>query len=160
MCVCSVLRLSRALCNPMDRSSPGSSVHGILQVRILKWAAYTFSRGSSLPRKQTEVSCIAGRFFTSWASREALYTHTHTHTHTHIVPFYLSKSLLQVLGELFGKVSRILNYIFRNRFEYLNSDLIKAVKEGNGKSKSGRIETAYFSLQHVHFNSGTEFKTL
>ena len=135
----------------MDRSSPGSSVHGLLQVRILKWAAYPFSRAPSLPGKQTEVSCIAGRFFTSWATREALYTHTHTHTHTHIVPFYLSKSLLQVLGELFEKVSRILNYIFRNRFEYLNSDLIKAVKKGNEKSKSGRIKTAYFSLQHVHF---------
>ena len=43
---------------------PGSSVHGILQVRILEWAAIPFSRGSSWPMDRTRVSCIAGRFFT------------------------------------------------------------------------------------------------
>ena len=50
----------------------GSSVHGILQARTLEWVASPFSRGSSWPRDQTGVSCIAGRFFTSWATREAL----------------------------------------------------------------------------------------
>ena len=45
--------------------------HGILQARILEWVAFPFSRGSSQPRDQTQVSRIAGRFFTSWASREA-----------------------------------------------------------------------------------------
>ena len=58
------------LCNPMDCSPPGSSVHGILQARILEWAANPFSRGSSRPRDWTCVSCIAGRFFTIWATRE------------------------------------------------------------------------------------------
>ena len=47
------------LCDPMDR------VHGILQARILEWVAIPFSKGSSQPRDQTQVSCIAGRFFTS-----------------------------------------------------------------------------------------------
>ena len=47
------------------------TVHGILQVRILEWVAFPFSRGSSQPRDQTQVSHIAGRFFTSWATREA-----------------------------------------------------------------------------------------
>ena len=46
-------------------SPPGSSVHGILQARILEWVAISFSRGSSQPRDQTCVSCIAGRFFTA-----------------------------------------------------------------------------------------------
>ena len=46
-------------------------VHGILQARILVWVAFPFSRGSSQPRDGTQVSCIAGRFFTSWATREA-----------------------------------------------------------------------------------------
>ena len=46
------------------------TVHGILQARILEWVAFPFSRGSSQPRDQTRVSCIAGRFFTSWATRE------------------------------------------------------------------------------------------
>ena len=46
-------------------------VHGILQARILEWVAFPFSKGSSQPRNQTQVSCIAGRFFTSWATVEA-----------------------------------------------------------------------------------------
>ena len=54
-----------SLCDPMDCSLPGSSVHGILQARILEWVAYPFSRGSSQPRNQTWVSCIAGGFFTN-----------------------------------------------------------------------------------------------
>ena len=57
-----------ALCDPMDYSLPGSSVHGILQARILEWVAIPFSRGSSQPRDQTQVSCISGKFFTIWAS--------------------------------------------------------------------------------------------
>ena len=61
----------QTLCNPMDCSPPGSSVHGILQARILVWIAFLFSRGSSQPRDQTQVSCIAGRFFTIWATRES-----------------------------------------------------------------------------------------
>ena len=51
-------------CDPMDCSPPGFSVHGILQARILQWVAMPFSRGSSGPRAQTQVSCTAGRFFT------------------------------------------------------------------------------------------------
>ena len=47
------------------------TVHGILQARILEWVAFPFSRGSSQPRDQTQVSRIAGGFFTSWATREA-----------------------------------------------------------------------------------------
>ena len=54
----------------LDCSPPVSSVHGILQARILEWVAISFSRGSSRPRDQTPVSCIAGRFFTIWATRE------------------------------------------------------------------------------------------
>ena len=45
--------------------------HGILQARILEWVAFLFSRGSSQPRDWTQVSHIAGRFFTTWATREA-----------------------------------------------------------------------------------------
>ena len=52
------------LCDPMDSSLPGSVVHGIFQARILEWAAISFSRGSSQPRDQTWVSCIADRCFT------------------------------------------------------------------------------------------------
>ena len=53
------------LWDTMDHRLPGSSVHGILQARTLEWFAISFSRGSSQPRDQTRVSCIAGRFFTN-----------------------------------------------------------------------------------------------
>ena len=60
------------LCYPrVDGSPPDSSVHGILQARILEWVAISFSRASSQPRAQTQVSHISGKFFTVWASREA-----------------------------------------------------------------------------------------
>ena len=61
-----VAQLCPALCDPMDYT-----VHGILHARILEWAAFPFSRGSS--RDWTQVSRIAGRFFTSWATRETHY---------------------------------------------------------------------------------------
>ena len=60
-----------ALCEPMDCSPPRSSVHGILQVRILEQVTISISRESSWPRNQTRVFWIAGRFFTIWATREA-----------------------------------------------------------------------------------------
>ena len=66
-----VIQSCLALCDPMDCSLPGFSIHGILQARILEWVAISFSRGSSRPRGQTQVSCIAGRCFTLWATREA-----------------------------------------------------------------------------------------
>ena len=56
-----------SLRDPMDYT-----VQGILQTRILEWVAFPFSRGSFQPRNQTQVSRIAGGFFTSWATREAL----------------------------------------------------------------------------------------
>ena len=62
------------LCDPVDCSLSGSSVHGIFQARVLEWIAISFSRGSSRPRNRTRVSCIAGRRFTVWATREAPYS--------------------------------------------------------------------------------------
>jgi len=56
------------LCHPKDCSPQNSSVHEILQARIVEWVAIPFSRGSSQPRDQTHVSLIAGRFFTIWAT--------------------------------------------------------------------------------------------
>ena len=55
---------------PMDCSPPGSSVYGIFQASTLEWVAIPFSRGSSQPRDQSWVSCIAGRFFTICVTRE------------------------------------------------------------------------------------------
>ena len=61
------------LCDQVS-SPPGFSVHGILQARLLERVAISFSRGSSKPRDQTQVSCTASRFFSIWATREAQYS--------------------------------------------------------------------------------------
>ena len=65
------LRSCQTLCYPMDCSRPGSSVRGILQAGALEWVAMPSSRGSFLPRDGTQVSCIAGSFFTTSATWEA-----------------------------------------------------------------------------------------
>jgi len=65
---CSVIQSCPTLWDPMDCSPPGSSVHGILQTRILEWVAISSSRGSSWPRDRTCVSCslaLEGSFFTT-----------------------------------------------------------------------------------------------
>ena len=70
LCVCSVISDSLQP-HGLTYNLPGSSLHGILQARILEWIAIVFSRRSSQPRDRTRVSYIAGRFFTIWATREA-----------------------------------------------------------------------------------------
>ena len=57
--VCVSTQLCLILCDPLDCSPPGFSVHGVLQARILEWVAISFSRGSSRPRDQTPISCIS-----------------------------------------------------------------------------------------------------
>ena len=80
---CLVAKSCSTLCDPMDCSPPGSSVHGISQARILEWIVISFSRGSSQPRDQTLISCICKWILYHWAAIGLPYTHTHTHTHTH-----------------------------------------------------------------------------
>ena len=77
-----VTQLCPTFCDFMACSLPGSSVHGILQARILEGVAILLFRGSSQPRDQTCVSCIAGRFFIVWSTREMEWlkgTCIHTH---------------------------------------------------------------------------------
>ena len=69
-----VTQFCLTLCDPMDCSSPGSSVHVILQARILEWVAMPSSRAFSHfdpPGIKSQVSCIPGRFVSIWATREA-----------------------------------------------------------------------------------------
>ena len=65
-----VTQLCLTLCDPMGCSPPGSSAHGVLQARILEWAAMSFSRGSSRPRDWNCVSCIGRWILYCWATRE------------------------------------------------------------------------------------------
>ena len=85
------------LCNSMNCSLPGSSVHRILQARIMKWVANPFSQGASWPKDWTHVSCIAERFFTVWATREA----TRKATYETVVCL-ISVPIGSVLEVLFG----------------------------------------------------------
>ena len=93
----------------MDCSPPGSSVHGILQARILEWVAIPFSRRSSLPRDWTWVSPMAGRFFTIWANREvhfSLLMFTHRSTQ----------------ANLFNGINLLSHHIVNNTFSQLGED--------------------------------------
>ena len=69
--LCLIAQSCPTLCDPVNCSLSGSSVHGILQARILEWVAMPSSRGSSQPRDLTQVSHIASGFFTIWPTREA-----------------------------------------------------------------------------------------
>ena len=84
------------LCDSMDCSLPGSSTNGIFQARVLERVAISFSRGSSRPRDLTWVSCIIGRCFTIWATREVSWRITdycyQQHT-THFYPVLLHRYL-------------------------------------------------------------------
>ena len=65
-----VTQLCPTLCDPMDCSLPGSSIHEIFQARILEWVTISFSRRSSQPRDWTQVFRMVGRHFTVWATKE------------------------------------------------------------------------------------------
>ena len=68
VCVCVlVAQLCLILWDPLDCNLPGSTVHGILQAKVLEWVDIPFSRVSSWPRIQTRVSLIVGKFFIIWA---------------------------------------------------------------------------------------------
>ena len=75
VCVCVLVTQScSTLCDPVGRSPPGSSVHEILQERILEWFAILFSRGSSRPRDPTRASLVTDRFFTISATGDIFHS--------------------------------------------------------------------------------------
>ena len=87
-----VTQLCPTLCDPMDCSLPGSSVHGIFQAWILDWVAIAFSRRSSRPRDRTQVSRTGGRRFNLWTTREA-----HQSGDTELVYYYKICPMLRTL---------------------------------------------------------------
>ena len=93
----------------MNCSLPGSSVHGILQARILTLVPIPFFRGSSHPRDQTRVSCIAGRFFTIWAPRE---DKLHGRDATHLIE------------KPFSKVGTQISTVYQASWHVLNTFLV------------------------------------
>ena len=89
---CSVL--SNSLVTPLDCSPPGSLVHRILQAWILEWVAIPFSRGLSLPKDWTQVSCIASRLSTFWATREGPAKQSPAHPHWPVTKSALPQSTM------------------------------------------------------------------
>ena len=90
----------------MDCSLTGSSIHGIFQARILEWVAISFSRGSSPPRDRIQVSCIVGRLFTVWATREVQGTMEKLMLANMLNAFY---ELDMILSALFNPTGSLMN---------------------------------------------------
>ena len=108
------------LCDPMDCSPPGASVHGILQARIPEWVAISFSRVSSRPRDQTQFSHITGRRFNLCTTREALSypellqpesTFSPRFLHLQAESFMNTYSIRQLGAKLYI-ISKILKFLF------------------------------------------------
>ena len=97
MCSFSVTQLCPTLCNPMDYSLPGFSVHGILQARILEWVATSYSRGFSQPRDRTSiswVSCIGRQILYHCANLEA---HWYATNHNYLLKMTKMNLLMMIL---------------------------------------------------------------
>ena len=137
-----ITQLYPTLCDPIDCSLHGSFVHGILQARILEWVALPFSRGSSSPRDQTQISCIAGRLFTIWATREAwFYTWECIRVSAAFsvcpiltFPYSVYKSILYWAHEYCFSRFHIYALIYDTCFSF--SDLLYSVQEAVGSSAS------------------------
>ena len=117
------------LWNPMNYT-----VHGILQARILEWIAVPFSRASSQPRDWIQVSLIAGRFFTSWATRESLKARVSYKRRTHNIQTTFSCRVAEFLWELktvqnehhAGKYSNVSSIHSHGRGSIRTQDLLQA----------------------------------
>ena len=98
------LQLCPTLCDPVDCSPPGSSVRGILQARILEWAAVPSSKGSSWPEDRTCISYTAGGFFTCWSTGEA-------HIYIYSVYMYILCVDFLILNECIGFGFGVIKFI-------------------------------------------------
>ena len=125
---------------PHGCSPPGSSVHGILQARVLEWIAMPSSRGSSRPRDRTQVSRIAGRFFTSWATREVL-------QYLKIINCFIFKSYYQFFKSI------IMTSLFEKKKTHYNQSIFlrKKVCLRHLKSVFKSLVTLLLLLHHYFY---------
>ena len=137
-----IAQLCPTLFEPLGCRQSGSSIHGLLQARIVKWVAAPFSRRSSQSRDWTQVSCIAGEFFTIWATREAhsmtkRYRNSllSTNTHSFLLPKsqYLPMSTLPLIQKpwKYYKFSVYYNFIFYK--SYYRSGLHQSFDKNGSK---------------------------
>ena len=141
-----------ALCDPMDCSPPGSSVYGIFQARIMEWVAISFSRGYSWLRDQTQPSCIAGRFFTVWATREEWLPIQGIDESNW---WMVKRNFLSVWGRE-NEIIQYRNSIIqsRNSFTYIKGEksILLWVNSEKIKIITGYILKIYFFIEWKHFN--------
>ena len=140
------------LCDPMDCSLSGSSVHGILQARILEWVAIPFSKGSSWPKDQTQVSCIAGRLFTIWTTRKALVFRLKTYKFlTTIFSWPLAKGRFKRKKEnVFQRPGKCLKpYLTHGRVEY-SRKVLEIMFLGSFESQPGDSPMICCNLASIH----------
>ena len=119
-----VAQLCPTLCDPIDCSLPGSTVHGISQARILEWVAISFSRRSSRPRDWSRVSCITGRHFAIWATKEIPKENINLGWKTHFDLFFqdsLDSCGVNWAGHIFRKADVLAELWLRLRYHYLPS---------------------------------------
>ena len=142
------------VCNPVDYSPPGSSIHRILQARILKWVAISFLRGSSPPRDLTQVSRIAGRHFNLWATREQpLKYQRHktiiTYSHKSMCPMHTEAKQIKTLE--FGAEKGLLQDHARRRVSHVPKTLrsSKGFSETFLKARWGRGLVSFCKLLGV-----------
>ena len=109
------------LCDLGDCSPSDSSVHGISQARILEWVAISFSRGSSWPRDQTLVSCIASGFFTDWVTREGLQRHEGKYFSAHLGLWYQLAGAEMVTMPLRMSFGRLWTLVIGEAFKSMKS---------------------------------------
>ena len=126
----------------MDCNSPGSSVHGILQARILERIAIPFSRRSSQPRHGTQAFCIAGKLFTIWATKEAP---------------VINHFLMCLQGRKAWCIEGWVFLLARKRMEGVSQDSSHLIQESTTMVESGPYCSQHRFLYHLLVSQGSHF---
>ena len=129
---CLVAKSCPTLRDPMDCSPSGSSVHEILQARILEWVAISFSRGSSQPRDWTHISCIGKWILYHWATREVYYLCPVLYNWEQVACFCALQEWTQSMARVY---SLFLNYISLEQLFRAQANIAKGFEYQYSKAK-------------------------
>ena len=143
------------LCDPMDCSLPGSSIHWIFQARILEWVAVSFSRGSSWSRDWTRVSYITGRLLNVWATREVP---------GEIIALTIQTFVGKVMSLLFNASSRfVIAFLPRSKYlliSWLQSPSAVILEFKKIKSVTASTFSTFLNFNTIHSFIGYENFTI
>ena len=128
-----VTQMCLTLCDPVDCSLSGPSVHGILQAKILEWIAIPFSKESSWSRDQTPISYIAGRFFIVLATREVLLTAIHK---------FNSIPIKIPMADFTEIEQKVLKFVSKHKRPWIAKAILRK------KNETGRFRLPHFKLSY------------